>query len=213
MNNTFEIKICGINDEVCMLTALECKVDYIGLVFYERSPRNITIDYSKKILHNRNKHSKIVALTVNPEDDFIIDLKRNIKPDYLQLHGNESPNKCKEIKDKFNIPIIKGIGIKNKLDLIRANEEYQNYCDIILLDSPSTTLPGGNGEKFDWGILKNYKSKKKWMLAGGLNIDNINQAVKISNPPAIDISSGVEISKGIKTPKMIKDFVMKCRNI
>ena len=213
MNNTFEIKICGINDEVCMLTALECKVDYIGLVFYERSPRNITIDYSKKILHNRNKHSKIVALTVNPEDDFIIDLKRNIKPDYLQLHGNESPNRCKEIKDKFNIPIIKGIGIKNKLDLIRANEEYQNYCDIILLDSPSTTLPGGNGEKFDWGILKNYKSKKKWMLAGGLNIDNINQAVKISNPPAIDISSGVEISKGIKTPKMIKDFVMKCRNI
>ena len=213
MHNTFEIKICGINDEISMATAIECKVEYIGLVFYEKSPRNVTIDYSRKLLQNRNKYSKIVVLTVDPDDNLLKDLKKNIKPDYIQLHGNETPIRCKEIKTNFKIPIIKGIGIKNKLDLDKANEEYDNVCDIMLLDSPSTKLPGGNGNKFDWKLLENYNASTKWMLAGGLNIDNINTAVKISNPPAIDISSGVEIDKGIKNSKMIKDFVMKCRNI
>ncbi|MDC1375647.1 phosphoribosylanthranilate isomerase [bacterium] len=213
MYNTFEIKICGINDEITMITAIECKVDYIGLVFYEKSPRNVTIDYSKKLLNNRNSHTKIVALTVDPDDNYIADLKKNIKPDYLQLHGNETPNRCKEIKTIFDIPIIKGIGINNKLDLVKANEEYQDICDIMLLDSPSTTLPGGNGTKFDWKVLESYKSQKKWMLAGGLNVENIHRAVKVSNPPAIDISSGVEVSKGKKTAELIKDFVMKCRSI
>ena len=213
MGNTFEIKICGINDAISMATAIECKVEYIGLVFYKKSPRNVTIDYSKKLLSFRNNNSKIVALIVDPDDAFIGELKKNIKPHYLQLHGYETPNRCKEIKTNFGIPIIKGIGIKNKLDLIKADEEYKNVCDIMLLDAPSRTLPGGNGEKFDWNFLKGYKFKKKWMLAGGLNINNIKEAVKICNPPAIDISSGVEIDKGMKNPKMIKDFIIKCRSM
>ena len=213
MSKDFEIKICGINDETSMSTAIECKVDFIGLVFYEDSPRNVTIDYSKKLLHKRNNHSKIVALTVDPYDSLIKDINNNIKPDYIQLHGNETPNRCQEIQVNFNIPVIKGIGIKNKLDLIKAKEEYENFCDFMLLDAPSTNLPGGNGEQFDWNILKNYESSKKWMLAGGLNINNIHKAVTKCHPPAIDISSGVEESKGKKNAKLIKDFIIKCRSI
>ena len=213
MSNNFEIKICGINDKLCMDAAIESKADYIGLVFYDKSPRNLSLGDAQQLLKNRNQHSKIVALTVNSDDDFIKDIKQNIKPDYFQFHGNETPLRCKEIKVKFEIPIIKGIGIKNKLDLIKANQDYENLCDILLLDSPSSILPGGNGEMFNWNIIKNYEPSKKWMLAGGLNINNIEQAVKISNPPAIDISSGVEISKGIKDPEMIKNFITKCRNI
>jgi phosphoribosylanthranilate isomerase len=213
MSNNFEIKICGINNKLSMDAAIESKADYIGLVFYDKSPRNLSLDDAQQLLKNRNQHSKIVALTVNSNDDFIKDIKQNIKPDYFQFHGNETPLRCKEIKVKFDIPIIKGIGIKNKLDLIKANQDYENLCDIILLDSPSTILPGGNGEMFNWNIIKNCEPQKKWMLAGGLNINNIEQAVKISNPPAIDISSGVEISKGIKDPEMIKNFISKCRNI
>ena len=213
MSNNFEIKICGINDKLCMDAAIESKADYIGLVFYDKSPRNLSLGDAKKLLKNRNQHSKIVALTVNSDDDFIKDIEQNIKPDYFQLHGNETPFRCKEIKVKFEIPIIKGIGIKNKLDLIKANQDYENLCDILLLDSPSSILPGGNGEMFNWNIIKNCEPSKKWMLAGGLNINNIEKAVKISNPPAIDISSGVEISKGIKDPEMIKNFITKCRNI
>ena len=213
MSNSFEIKICGINDKLSMDAAIESKADYIGLVFYNKSPRNLYLDDAKKLLQNRNQHSKIVALIVNSDDNFIRDIEQNIKPDYLQLHGNETPIRCKDIKMKFKIPIIKAIGIKNKLDLIKANQDYQNLCDILLLDSPSTILPGGNGEMFNWNIIKNWKPSKKWMLAGGLNINNIEKAVNISNPPAIDISSGVEISKGIKDPEMIKNFITKCRNI
>ena len=199
MGNNFEIKICGINDKLCMDAALESKADYIGLVFYDKSPRNLSLGDAQQLLKNRNQHSKIVALTVNSDDDFLKDIKQIIKPDYFQFHGNETPLRCKEIKVKFDIPIIKGIGIKNKLDLIRANQDYENFCDI--------------GEMFNWNIIKNCEPQKKWMLAGGLNINNIEQAVKISNPPAIDISSGVEISKGIKDPEMIKNFITKCRNI
>ena len=213
MSNNFEIKICGINDKLSMDAAIESKADYIGLVFYDKSPRNLSLGDAKKLLKNRNQHSKIVALTVNSDDDFIKDIEQNIRPDYFQLHGNETPLRCKEIKVKFEIPIIKGIGIKNKLDLIKANQDYENLCDILLLDSPSSILPGGNGEMFNWNIIKNCEPSKKWMLAGGLNINNIEKAVKISNPPAIDISSGVEISKGIKDPEMIKNFITKCRNI
>ena len=213
MSNNFEIKICGINDKLCMDVAIESKADYIGLVFYDKSPRNLSLGDAKKLLKNRNQHSKIVALTVNSDDDFIKDIEQNIRPDYFQLHGNETPLRCKEIKVKFETPIIKGIGIKNKLDLIKANQDYENLCDILLLDSPSSILPGGNGEIFNWNIIKNCEPSKKWMLAGGLNINNIEKAVKISNPPAIDISSGVEISKGIKDPEMIKNFITKCRNI
>ena len=83
----------------------------------------------------------------------------------------------------------------------------------MLFDAPSTKLPGGNGEKFDWKILREFKSKKKWMLAGGLNISNINEAINITKPPAIDISSGLETKKGVKNAKLIKDLVIKCRNI
>ena len=213
MNDLFDIKICGINNEICMAAALACKVEYVGLVFYEKSPRNVAINTSSKLLQERNQHTKIVALTVNATDDFLNEIIDNVKPDFLQLHGNENPNRCSEIKDKFKLPIIKGIGIKNKTGLIKSNRQFEDICDILLFDAPSTNLPGGNGEKFNWRILREFKCKKKWMLAGGLNINNISEAINITKPPAIDISSGLETKKGFKNAKLIKDFVIKCRNI
>ena len=213
MNNLFEIKICGINDEMSMNTALKCEADYIGLVFFENSPRNISINLSRELLKLRNKLSKIVALTVNPSNEFLSEIKKNVKPDFIQLHGNETPRRCLDIKKRFNIPIIKGMNVINKLNLMKLTTDYEDICDILLLDAPSETLPGGNGKIFDWNILKDYKSKKKWMLAGGLNIDNIKKAINITKAPAIDISSGLEIKKGIKSHKLIEDFILKCRNM
>ena len=213
MNNLFEIKVCGINDEMSMNTALKCKVDYVGLVFFPNSPRNISINLSRKLLKLRNKTTKIVALTVDPNDDFLKEIKKIINPDYIQLHGNENSRRCLEIKHKINIPLIKGINVRNEIDLVRKNREFEDICDILLLDGPSEDLPGGNGKKFDWNILKDFKSKKKWMLAGGLNIDNIENAIDITKAPAIDISSGLEIRKGQKDPKLIEDFVFKCKSL
>ena len=213
MSNRFEIKVCGINDEISMKTALECKVDYVGLVFYQSSPRNISINLSRKLLKLRNNTTKIVALTVDPNDDFLNEIKNNINPDYIQLHGKETSTRCINIKNQLNIPLIKGINVKNKIDLLRTSKEFEDVCDILLLDSPSEALPGGNGKKFDWDILKDFKSKKKWMLAGGLNIKNIENAINITKAPAIDISSGLEARKGIKDSKLIEDFVIKCKSL
>ena len=213
MNSLFEIKVCGINDEISMNTALKCKVDYVGLVFYPNSPRNISINLSRELLKSRNKITKIVALTVNPNDDFLNEIKKIINPDYIQLHGNENSRRCLDIKHKINIPLIKGINVRNKIDLVRKNKEFEDICDILLFDAPSEALPGGNGKKLDWDILKDFKSKKKWMLAGGLNIKNIENAIDITKAPAIDISSGLEIRKGLKDPKLIEDFVIKCKSL
>ena len=213
MKSLFEIKVCGINDEISMKTALKCKVDYVGLVFYQNSPRNISINVSRELLKLRNKTTKIVALTVDPNDDFLIEIKNSINPDFIQLHGNENSRRCLDIKHKINIPLIKGINVRNKIDLVRKNREFENICDMLLFDAPSENLPGGNGTKFDWDILKNFKSKKKWMLAGGLNIENIENAIDITKAPAIDISSGLEISRGIKDSKLIEDFVIKCKSL
>ncbi len=213
MNNLFEIKVCGINDEISMNTALKCKVDYVGLVFYPNSPRNISINLSRELIKSRNETTKIVALTVDPNDDFLNEIKKIINPDYIQLHGNENSRRCLDIKHKINIPLIKGINVSNKIDLLRKNKEFEDICDILLLDAPSEDLPGGNGKKFDWDILRDFKSKKKWMLAGGLNIENIENAIDITKAPAIDISSGLEIRKGLKDPELIKDFVIKCKSL
>ena len=174
MNSLFEIKVCGINDEVSMNAALKCKVDYVGLVFYPNSSRNISINLSRELLKSRNNITKIVALTVDPNDDFLNQIKKNINPDYIQLHGNENSRRCLDIKHKINIPLIKGINVRNKIDLVRKNKEFEDICDILLFDAPSEALPGGNGKKFDWDILKDFKSKKKWMLAGGLNLSLIH---------------------------------------
>jgi len=212
MTNSFEIKICGINDKNSMLEAVNSEVDYIGFVFYNKSPRNLTLSLAKSLVTFRNKKSKIVALTVNAKDEFISEIKENILPDYFQLHGDETPERCKEIKSKFQTPVIKGLGIKDQDDLKKHTKNFENICDILILDAPSSNLPGGNGKKFDWNILKGYSSKSKWMLAGGLNVYNVNDAIKYTNAPAIDVSSGVEISKGVKDPKLIRNFILKCRN-
>ena len=213
MKKLFEIKICGINDQISMDVAINNNIDYIGLVFYNKSPRNLSFSSAKILTRNRSEISKIVALTVNASDNFLLEIKKNIKPDFIQLHGEEGPNRCINIREKFNIPIIKGIGIENDMNIRYLIKPYEEICDILILDAPSKELPGGNGKKFDWEILKNHKSKKKWMLAGGLNINNISKAIDITKPPAIDISSGLEKKKGTKDPQLIKDFMFKCRNL
>ena len=213
MKNLLEIKVCGINDQISMNTAINNNVDYVGLVFYNQSPRNLSIAGARKLIQHRTNTSKIVALTVNPDDALLLEIVKYIKPDYIQLHGDETPNRCENIKKKFKTSIIKGIGIKNDMEINYFIKPYEEICDILILDAPSEELPGGNGKKFDWKILKNLKSQKKWMLAGGLNIKNINDAISITKPPGIDISSGLEIKKGVKDPKLIKEFIIKCRNL
>ena len=208
-----EIKICGISDHNIMSKISNLNVDYVGLVFFEKSPRNISIEKAKLIVKYISNSTKIVALTVNPSDQFLRNIVNNLSPDYLQLHGEETPYRCFEIKKKFKTKIIKAISAKSSKNLNFEINKYKFVTDKIIIDSPKDHLPGGNGKTFNWKILKKEKKKIEWLLAGGINLSNVSKAIKITKTKGLDISSGVEISKGIKSSQLIKSFVKKCRNI
>ena len=208
-----KIKICGVSDKYCMSTISDMNVDYVGLVFFEQSPRNISIEKSKLITRNLNNSTKIVALTVNATDQFLNDIVANLSPDYLQLHGEETPYRCFEIKKKFKTKIIKAISAKSSKNLNFEINKFKFVADKIIIDSPKDHLPGGNGKTFNWKLLKKKKKKIDWLLAGGINLSNVSKAIKVTKTRGLDISSGVEISKGIKSSQLIKSFVKKCRNI
>ena len=208
-----KIKICGISDHLCMSTLSNLNVDYVGLVFFEQSPRNISIEKAKLITKNLNNSTKIVALTVNATDQFLNDIVANLSPDYLQLHGEETPYRCFEIKKKFKTKIIKAISAKSSKNLNFEINKFKFVADKIIIDSPKDHLPGGNGKTFNWKLLKKKKKKIDWLLAGGINLSNVSKAIKVTKTRGLDISSGVEILKGVKSPKLIRSFVKKCRNL
>ena len=213
MTKKLKIKICGINDPLSMSAACSIGVDFVGLVFYQRSPRNISFEIAKSIIQYRTDKTKIVALTVDCDDNFLDFIFNFVKPDYVQLHGNEKPSRCVEIKKKYKTKIIKALEVKNIDILLNEINNYKNIADLLLLDSPKSIMPGGNGKPFDWNMLNENDFDEDWLLAGGLNEKNIHKAVNLTNPTGVDISSGVEIAKGKKSPQLIKNFVRICRNI
>ena len=208
-----KIKICGISDQHSMSTISNLNVDYVGLVFFKESPRNISIENAKLIIKNLSNSTKIVALTVNATDQFLGNIVSNLSPDYLQLHGDETPYRCFEIKKKFKTKIIKAISAKSSKILNFKINKYKFITDKVLIDSPKDHLPGGNGKTFNWKLLKRDIKNIDWLLAGGINLGNVSKAIKITKTKGLDISSGVEISKGVKSPQLIRSFVKKCRNI
>ena len=208
-----KIKICGVSDLNTMSTISNLNIDYVGLVFFEKSPRNVTIDKAKSLISYLNNKTKIVALTVNASDQFLKNIVFNLSPDYLQLHGEESPYRCFEIKKKFKTKIIKAISAKSSRILNFELNKYKPITDEIIVDSPKDHLPGGNGKTFNWKFLKKSKKNNNWLLAGGINLSNVSRAIKITKTKGLDISSGVEISRGIKSPRLIKSFIKRCRNI
>jgi phosphoribosylanthranilate isomerase len=208
-----KIKICGVLDHHIMSTISDLNVDYVGLVFFEKSPRNISVKKAKSIIEYLGNSTKTFALTVDATDQFLSSIVTNLSPDYLQLHGEESPYRCFEIKKKFKTKIIKAISAKSSKNLNFQINKYKFISDKIIIDSPKDNLPGGNGKKFNWKFLKKGKKNINWLLAGGINLSNVSKAIKITKTKGLDISSGVEISKGVKSPRLIRSFVKKCRNI
>ncbi len=213
MTKRLKIKICGINDNLSMLKACSLNIDYIGFVFFKNSPRNISLSIAESLVKYKKRNTKIVALTVNPNNKLLDRIFTKIAPEYIQLHGNENPSRCFEIKTKYKVKIIKALEVKNLHTLINNINKYKKIANTLLLDSPKSNLPGGNGKSFNWKILKKYKINVDWLLAGGVNATNVKKAIKYTNAKGVDISSGVEISKGKKSPQLIESFVRKCRNI
>ena len=207
-----EIKLCGLKEPSHIEVAFNLGIKYLGFVFFEKSPRFLRNDIAKSLISHTPPGIMKVGLVVNPSDDCLNSISV-LNLDMLQLHGSESIDRVKEIKSKFNFSLIKAIGIKEKKDLDLV-ESYSKVADHLLIDakpSPNSSLPGGNGIKFDWTILEKKSWDFSWFLAGGLNVNNITEALRMTKAKKVDLSSGVEDSKGRKSITKITKFVKKIK--
>ncbi len=208
-----KVKICGITTGEAAKTAKEAGAEYLGFIFYPRSPRNIAPKQAC-VLAKGVEGSNTVAVMVNPKDEDINALLKEFTPDFLQLHGNESPERIKEIKKLFSLSIIKALPVRSSDDVAIASR-YSEVANMLLFDAkiPEAPLPGGNGLRFDWNLLKNREFGLPWMLSGGLNAENVVEAVAITGAGIVDVSSSLEIEPGKKEPRLIREFLTAVKRI
>ena len=205
-------KICGIKNVDTLICCENNNVNYFGMIFYSKSPRNISFE-NANILQKKSKSLNIkgVGVFVNKNINELEKLIKNLKLRFIQLHGSENEQYIKTLK-KNDVTVIKSISINNKNDLSEIYK-YQS-ADYFLFDYKPLKgeLPGGNSKSFDWNLLKNLKTDKPWFLSGGVNINNIKQILNDINPFGIDLSSGVEKELGIKDNGIINNFIEKLNN-
>ena len=203
-------KICGLKDVESLNCCEENNVDFFGMIFYEKSPRNITLNEAETLI-NTSKELRIRPVGVFVDHE-INDLKKIISSlglKHIQLHGNEDQLYIDEIKRQFDVKIIKKISINNSEDLDIINK-FKNIEYLLFDYKPlKYELPGGNSKSFDWNLLKDQKIKLPWFISGGINETNIKNIQNLLNPNGIDLSSGVEVSKGIKSNSKINNLFKK----
>lgn len=202
------VKICGLSEPKTLQTATQSGARFIGFVFYPPSPRNVSFDTAWNLARAVPTGVRSVGLFVNPTDEQLERIVTGIQLDMIQLHGDESPGRIHEIKTRFSMPVIKAIRVASEKDL-DGIDGFEAAADWLLFDArpENASLPGGTGERFDWNILKGKSFKKPWMLSGGLDADNVQEALSILKPNAVDISSGVESEKGVKDADKIEKFI------
>ena len=207
------VKICGLTSPEAIKGAAQAGATYGGLVFYEKSPRHLSLAKAREVALAAPPGFAKVALVVNPQDAFLEEMLSQVPIDILQLHGAEQPQRVQQIKQSTGLPIMKALGIATAQDL-REIDRYAEICNQLLIDAkpaPGAKLPGGNGLAFDWQLLENHTWKIPWMLAGGLTPDNVAQAVRITQARQIDVSSGVESAPGTKDMEKMRNFVAQAR--
>jgi len=202
------VKLCGFTSKQTLDIAVNSDANLIGFIFHKNSPRNIEPSKAGELTADLPNTIKKVAVICNADNQKIKEIIFHLKPHFLQLHGGETPKRIQEIKNLFNLPIIKAIGVADKNDLNQI-KFFEDVADILLFDTKIKNNFGGSGKVFDWKILENLQTEKKWFLSGGLNINNIEEALKITNAKMIDLSSGIEETKGVKSGKLITDFMNK----
>jgi len=208
------IKICGLSTPETLDVALGAGADMVGFVRFPKSPRHVSLDLGHRLSLQARGRAQRVVLLVNPGDEDIAQAIEALNPDLIQLHGSESPERVAEIRSMVKRPVMKALGIAEASDL-QALQPYAGGVDRILLDAkpPRTAhaLPGGNGIAFDWRLLNGLDRKLSFMLSGGLDPDNVAEAIRLTRPQAVDVSSGVESGPGLKDPARIEAFIRAAR--
>lgn len=201
-----DIKICGLSTVESADAIVAGGATHAGFIFFEKSPRHVTPETAGILARKVQQHRVLsVAVTVDAGDDYLDHIVETMRPDLLQLHGSEPPGRVMELKQEYGLPVMKALSICDKEDLDKI-ELYQGAADRLLFDAKppkGSDLPGGNGVSFDWSLLSSVDPTIDYMLSGGLDNTNVGSAIKATNPPGIDISSGVESGPGIKDLKKI----------
>lgn len=207
------IKICGLSTAEAVDRAVEQGATHIGFIFFPKSPRHIEPDLAGLLADRVRGRAKIVAVTVDADTDDLDEIVALLKPDMLQLHGSESPDRMLMLKALYALPMIKAFSVREADDLLRI-DPYIGIADLFLFDAKppkGSDLPGGNGISFDWTVMRALDDSVPYMLSGGLNAGNVADALKETKAPGIDVSSGVESAPGVKDLAMIDGFFAAVR--
>ena len=201
-------KICGLSTPASLDAAVAAGAAYVGFVFFEKSPRNVSIALARYLALAVPDGLCKVALTVNATDAELDAILAEVPIDLLQLHGKESPARVIAVKARYGLPVMKAVGVADAQDLPALND-YAKVADQLLVDAKppkNATLPGGNGLAFDWRLIAGRRWPVPWMLAGGLTPENVAQAMQMTGAQQVDVSSGVESAPGVKDAAKITAF-------
>lgn len=207
------IKICGLSTPATLEATLDAGADMVGFVFFPPSPRHLTAEQARDLGRQASGRALKVALSVDADDAFLDAAVEACQPDVLQLHGKESPQRVRDLKARYGLPVMKAIHVSDPEDLA-AVAAYEGVADRLIFDArppKGAVLPGGNGAAFDWSILHAVRTPTPWMLSGGVTPDNVAAAIATTGAKGVDVSSGVERAPGVKDPALIRAFVERAR--
>jgi phosphoribosylanthranilate isomerase len=209
-----QVKICGINSAEAADAAVRAGADFVGLVFHEHSPRNLTLEAAASLAERMRGRTRLVALLSDASDGRIAAVVQSVRPDLLQLQGAETAARVGAIRSQFGIAVIKAMAIAEEGDFANVRT-YEDAADMLMFDAKppaGASRGGGHGSAFDWQLLRGRRFARPWLLAGGLNSENVQRAIRTADAPAVDTSSGVETAPGVKSPELIRAFVEAARN-
>lgn len=213
MRMRLDIKICGLKTPDAVDHAVALGATHVGFIFFGKSPRHIEPADAGQLADRVRGRAKIVSVSVDADNDELDEIMAMIRPDILQLHGRESPDRVLTVKAVTGLPVWKALSISEAGDLERI-DDYDGIANRFLFDAKrpkNSELPGGNGVSFDWTLLKGLSERVDYMLSGGLDKDNVGEALRIAKPTGIDLSSGVESSPGVKSLDMMDEFFAAVR--
>ena len=207
------VKICGLSTPGTLEVALMAGATMVGFVFFERSPRNVGFEQARALGAQARGRARIVALSVDADDDALSRIVEQLSPDILQLHGRETPSRVIEIRQRFGRSTMKAVGVATPQDFAAA-APYDGVADFLLIDAKppaDAMLPGGNGRAFEWALARDFRPRTPWLLSGGLDPDNVAEAIAATGARGVDVSSGVESGPGVKDEARISAFIAAAR--
>ncbi|MDX2221983.1 MAG: phosphoribosylanthranilate isomerase [Rhodospirillaceae bacterium] len=203
------VKICGLSDARSLTAAVDAGAAFVGLVFFRRSPRFVTLDTAAELARRVPRGVTAVGLFVDPTDAELDTVLRDVRLGMIQLHGRETPDRVRQVRARTGLPVMKAVGVSTARDVVGA-AAFSGAADWLLFDAKpprEATRPGGNAVPFDWSLMRAFTGAVPWMLAGGLARANVAAAIKASGARAVDVSSGVETKPGLKSAAKIRAFI------